>query len=279
MIIDGYVNLPPPAAKGSAPSPDMAAVSRFFGVDAGRNSERTLDDLLAALDEAGIDRAVLSAELPVRRNGMEVPTIPLEDALAAVAATDRLRVMALVPGVRELTATSRLLRDAAADDRIVAGVVCAAMLETSLTDRRLYALYSTMAEVGLPLVANVGIFGPPLASKYQHPLLLEEICADFPDLVVIACHMGHPWERLVVRLMMKFPNLYLMTSAYLPTYFDEAVVRFMGSSRGRDRVFFASDYPMIDPARCIAEARKLPLTDEALAGYLGDNLARVLGWS
>ena len=279
MIIDGYVNLPPPAAEGSKPSPDMEAVSRFFGVDAGRNSERTLDDLLTALDEAGIDRAVVSAELPVRRSGMEVPTIPLELALEAVAATDRLKVMAVVPGVRELTATSRLLRDAAADDRIVAAVICGAMLETSLTDRRLYALYSTLAEAGLPLVANVGIFGPPLASKYQHPLLLEEVCADFPELAVIACHMGHPWERLVVRLMMKFPNLHLMTSAYLPTYIDEAVVRFMGSSRGHDRVIFASDYPMLDPARCLGEARKLPLSDEVLAGYLGGNLSRVLGWT
>jgi uncharacterized protein len=279
VIIDGYVNLPPPAASGAEPSPDMQAVSRFFGVDAGRNQEGTLDDLLAALDSAGVDRAVLSAELPVRRTGMEVPTIPLDLALEAVATTDRLKVMAVVPGVRQLTATSRLLREAAPDDRIVAAVVCGAMLETSLTDRRLYALYSTLAEAGLPLVANVGIFGPPLASKYQHPLLLEEICADFPELVVIACHMGHPWERLVVRLMMKFPNLHLMTSAYLPTYIDEAVVRFMGSSRGLDRVIFASDYPMLDPGRCLAEARKLALSDEALANYLGGNLARVVGWT
>jgi predicted TIM-barrel fold metal-dependent hydrolase len=78
--------------------------------------------------------------------------------------------------------------------------------------------------------------------------------------------------------MMKLPNLYLMTSGYLPKYFDPAVVRFMGSSRGVGRVLFASDHPGIPLPKAIDEARKLGLSQDALDQYLGDALCAVLGW-
>ena len=56
------------------------------------------------------------------------------------------------------------------------------------------------------------------------------MCIDFPDLVVVGAHMGHPWEALLVRLMMKYEHLYLSSSAYLARYIDPAVVAFMDSS-------------------------------------------------
>lgn len=52
----------------------------------------------------------------------------------------------------------------------------------------------------------------------------------------------------------------------------------MSSRRGAGRVFFASDHPLLDAARCLAEARKLGLYDDVLRGYLGDNLAAALSW-
>jgi predicted TIM-barrel fold metal-dependent hydrolase len=90
--------------------------------------------------------------------------------------------------------------------------------------------------------------------------------------------MGHPYGALLVRLMMKLPNLYLMTSGYLAKYFDPAVVRFMGSSRGIGRVLFASDHPGIPMARALEEARTLPISDDALDQFLGTALGDVLGW-
>ena len=78
---------------------------------------------------------------------------------------------------------------------------------------------------------------------------------------------------------MKFPSLFLLTSGYLPKYFDPAVVRFMASSRGVGRILFASDHPGIPLPTAIAEARKLALSEEALDQYLGTALGKVLGWT
>jgi predicted TIM-barrel fold metal-dependent hydrolase len=43
------------------------------------------------------------------------------------------------------------------------------------------------------------------------------------------------------------------------------------STRGKDRVIFASDYPVLSFARTLGEARALDLTDEVRHAWLYDN--------
>jgi hypothetical protein len=108
-------------------------------------------------------------------------------------------------------------------------------------------------------------------------VLLEDVLIDFPDLVVIGAHMGHPYEELLIEYMLKWPNLYLSNSAYLARYMHPALVAFMGSRRGRGRVLFASDHPFLPMDRALAAARALPLDEESLAEFLGSAAARLLG--
>ena len=48
-------------------------------------------------------------------------------------------------------------------------------------------------------------------------------------------------------------------------------------SRGRDKVMWSSYFPIMTVERTLREGRDLPLRPEAMAGYLGDNAARVFG--
>ena len=91
-------------------------------------------------------------------------------------------------------------------------------------------------ELGIPVGINVGVPGPRVRSRVQHPELLEDVMIDFPDLVIIGAHMGHPYEELLMNYMRKWPNLYLSCTAYAPRYFDPALVRFMNTKAFRGRV-------------------------------------------
>jgi predicted TIM-barrel fold metal-dependent hydrolase len=82
----------------------------------------------------------------------------------------------------------------------------------------------------------------------------------------------------MVRLMMKFDHLYLMTSATLARNLDRSIVSIMSSSRGRGRVMYASDFPMLSIDRAYLEAANLSLPSDAAAQFLGGALARVLQW-
>jgi predicted TIM-barrel fold metal-dependent hydrolase len=47
--------------------------------------------------------------------------------------------------------------------------------------------------------------------------------------------------------------------------------------RGRDRVIFGSDAPVLPITRCVGEARALGLPEDVLAAFLGGNAAEFFG--
>ena len=66
-------------------------------------------------------------------------------------------------------------------------------------------------------------------------------------------HGADPWWNEAGRLMIKYRNLYMMTSAYLPKYFPPEFIQFM-NTRGKTKVMFASDHPAIQMDRCLESA-------------------------
>ncbi|MEN3271646.1 MAG: uncharacterized protein V7636_407 [Actinomycetota bacterium] len=261
-----------------APDDDMKAVGDLFrGAGPEAWLSTTPADALDAMDASGVERAVLTVGEGGKASA--VTLLSVEDGIEACRrAPDRFRLTLQIQDVSSPHAAARLVREHGGRDEVVCVGVMPSYVGCDLNDRKLYPVYDACIEHGLPVRINIGIAGPALPSRHQHPELLEDLLLDFPELTVLGCHMGHPYEALVVRLLMKFPNLFLLTSGYLPKYFDPAVVRFMGSSRGIGRVSFASDHPGIPLPKAIAEARKLPLSEEALEQYLGTALGVVLGW-
>lgn len=108
-------------------------------------------------------------------------------------------------------------------------------------------------------------------------MLLEDVLIDFPGMVVIGAHMGHPYEQLLMTYMRKWPALYLSNSAYLARYMDPELVRFMNGSQGRGRVLFASDHPFLPMTKAIEAARALPLDDASMEEFMGGSARRLLG--
>jgi predicted TIM-barrel fold metal-dependent hydrolase len=70
--------------------------------------------------------------------------------------------------------------------------------------------------------------------------------------------------------MLKYKNLRLMTSAWSPKRLPESLLHYM-RTRGKGRILFASDYPVLAFERCLGEARKLDLAPEVLEGWLHGN--------
>ncbi len=108
--------------------------------------------------------------------------------------------------------------------------------------------------------------------------MLRALALALPRLELIACHLGgylllDEAEDTVVGL----PGVYLDTS-WPPGIgsVDPTRVRRVIERHGPERVVFASDWPMADPAADIAALRGLGLSDDDLAGVLGGNLGRLL---
>jgi predicted TIM-barrel fold metal-dependent hydrolase len=138
------------------------------------------------------------------------------------------------------------------------------------TDPVYYPLYTKCCELELPLCMNTGIPGPPLPAEPQHPIHLDRISYRFPELKLCMIHGADPWWDTAIRLMLKYPNLRLMTSAWSPKRLPESLLHYM-RTRGKDRIMFASDYPVLSFARTLGEANALDLPDDVRDAWLYDN--------
>ena len=84
-----------------------------------------------------------------------------------------------------------------------------------------YPLYTKCCELDLPLCMNTGLPGPPIPGEVQNPIHLDRVCVRFPELKLCMIHGADPWWDIAIRLMIKYRNLRLMTSAWSPKYLPE----------------------------------------------------------
>jgi predicted TIM-barrel fold metal-dependent hydrolase len=133
-----------------------------------------------------------------------------------------------------------------------------------------YPLYAKCCELDLPLCMNTGIPGPPIPGEVQNPIHLDRVCVRFPELRLCMIHGADPWWDVAIRLMIKYRNLRLMTSAWSPKRLPQALLHYL-ATRGTDRILFASDYPVLSMQRCLGEAGALDLTPEVRDAWLYGN--------
>jgi predicted TIM-barrel fold metal-dependent hydrolase len=138
------------------------------------------------------------------------------------------------------------------------------------SDAVYYPLYTKCAELGLPLCVNTGLPGPPIPGEVQNPIHLDRVCVRFPELKLCMIHGADPWWDIAIRMLIKYANLRLMTSAWSPKRLPEQLLHYM-RTRGPDKVIFASDWPVLRQHRVIPEARALDLPPEVLDSYLHNN--------
>lgn len=136
-----------------------------------------------------------------------------------------------------------------------------------------FPLYTKACELELPLMMNAGLPGPPIAGEAQNPIYYDRVMVRFPELKLCMIHGADPWWETAIRLMIKYPNLHMMTSAWAPKYLPESLLHYM-RTRGKSKIMFASDAPVLSITRTIGEAKQLDLPPEVLDNYLYGNAQR-----
>lgn len=225
---------------------------------------------LGAMDEAGVGRGLVAAWWGPQGaliDNDEVASFVRQhpDRLVGVASVDLSRPM---DAVREL-------RRCVGDLGFRALRIVPWLWGWPPDDRRYYPLYAECVELGVPFCLQVGHTGPLMSSETGRPIpYLENVALEFPELQIVAGHIGAPWTQEIISLATKFPNLYIDTSAYKATRYPPDFVEFM-RGRGSKKVLFGTNYPMLTPSACLEGVGALGLSEEAEQLFLWGNAARV----
>lgn len=172
---------------------------------------------------------------------------------------------------------------------VEAGKVFGLKLHPSLqefepNDGTAFGLYEVLAANRMPAIFHTGqtgigagmAGGGGVKLRYSNPLLLDDVCADFPDLTVVMAHPAVPWQDEQISIATHKPNAYIDLSGWSPKYFPPQLVRAMNGML-RSKVLFATDNPVIDPERWMADFDQLELKDGVRELVMKDNAARILG--
>ena len=154
----------------------------------------------------------------------------------------------------------------------------------SVDDRRFYPLWETIDSLNVPVMIDVGTTGMGAGMpggmgarvRHAHPLAVDELAADFPNLTIIAAHPGWPWVDEMTAVALHKGNVFWEMSGWAPKYLPESLKR---DIRGRlqDKVMFGSDYPSIPHQRLFREWNELGYGDDILAKLFHANAERLLG--
>ena len=153
-------------------------------------------------------------------------------------------------------------------------------------DERHWPLYERSEELGLVLLFHTGTSGigagqpggQGIRLDYARPIRLDAVAASFPDLKIIAAHFGYPWHAELLAMALHKTNIYIDISGWAPRYIPAEVMRDM-KGRLQDQFVFGSDYPFIQPKRCLDELASLDIPEAALQKVLVGNGKRLLGLS
>jgi predicted TIM-barrel fold metal-dependent hydrolase len=80
----------------------------------------------------------------------------------------------------------------------------------ALNDRRIWPLFEAAEAMGVPLITHTGwsMFPKGKMLAYDHPLLLEDVMIDFPQLKLVIGHVGFAWAEETMHFMAKFEHIY-----------------------------------------------------------------------
>lgn len=246
--------------------PYMQAVKRdYFRGDDSFFRNMDPEELIAEMDRHNVEKALVTYSLED----------PREWILSFAERYPERLFLAVVPDLQRGMEALWDLENLARDYPVALARIAPFQSNIAPNEPIYYPFYAKCIEMDLPVGINTGICGPPLPSECQNPMHLDKVCHHFPELKLIMQHGADPWWDFAIRLMIKYPNLYMMTSAYAPRYFPPSLLHFM-KTRGRKKVMFASDHPVLSIERCVSEAHELDFDEKLLDDFLYNTAERVL---
>jgi hypothetical protein len=148
--------------------------------------------------------------------------------------------------------------------------------QVPIDDRKFYPIYAKCVELGIPIFVCAGVPGPRLPMACQHVERIDTVMYDFPELVFVTRHGCEPWEKLAMKLMLKWPNLYYSTSAFAPKHYPEEIIRY-ANTRGADKILYAGYFPMgLSLERIMNDLPSVPFRDSVWPRFLRENAMKVL---
>jgi predicted TIM-barrel fold metal-dependent hydrolase len=120
-------------------------------------------------------------------------------------------------------------------------------------DRKFDPVYEFAAKHKIPVMIHSGdTYSRTGKVKFSHPLQVDEVAVDHPDVNFVICHIGNPWIRDCMEVVYKNKNVYADISGLVLGNFSDRFEEYMRKQLQEmllfgvepSKVLFGTDWPI-----------------------------------
>jgi uncharacterized protein len=247
--------------------------------------ERRLKALLESMDNNDIDYSIILSSYKVDANRPSASQII--DIMRKYDTKNKLR---LVAGFTIDNHTDEDIKDYRIwlKDGVIKGIKLYCGYEHYYPSNEKYqAIYDMCVEYRLPLMIHTGDTLLDRAKvKFAHPLNIDDIAVDNPELKIVMCHLGNPWIVDCQEILYKNKNVYADISGLIvgdftlpaETHYIPKIREVLGYVGEKHRLLYGSDWPICSMSSYISFVKKLELNQEPFNLLMYKNAKSVFGF-
>ena len=108
-------------------------------------------------------------------------------------------------------------------------------------DRRCQVLYDLAMEYDVPVMIHTGAtYSPKGKLRFAHPLHVDDVAVDNPELRLLICHVGNPWIRDCMEVVYKNKNVVADISGLVLADFTSRFEKYMVGQL-KDMILYAGE--------------------------------------
>jgi predicted TIM-barrel fold metal-dependent hydrolase len=233
--------------------------------------ENRLDALLQSMDSNNVDYSIVISSYRVDANRPSVSQI-IDVANKNENIRNRIGIVA---GFTIDNHTDEDLKQYRTwlKDRLIIGIKLYCGYEHYYPyDERYQKVYDTCMEYGVPVMIHTGdAYSSTAKLRYAHPLNVDDIAVDNPELRIVMCHLGNPWIADCQEILYKNINVYSDISGLVVGDFNlpsatryvsqiNDLLNYVGNPH---RLLYGSDWPISNMDSYLAFVRKLELDEDS----------------
>ena len=237
-------------------------------------------ELIAKMDEIGVDHAVVITSYKV---DLDRPSA--EEVIEALAENPRTTV---VEGLRWRSEqrTDMFSMEERIRDGLVKGIkLYPGYDHYPINDPSLEAVFRVAAKHDVPVMIHTGdTYSKTAKVRMAHPLLVDDVAVDNPDVRFVMCHLGNPWFQDAAEVLYKNDNVYADISGLTLGEFTYDFERYV-AMRLKDMItymgdpgkqlMYGTDWPLVHMKPYVKLLRELDFTDDQLENVAWRTAAKV----
>jgi predicted TIM-barrel fold metal-dependent hydrolase len=243
--------------------------------------DRCLDDLKRTMRRNRVDIALVLTSYKVSPGRPSTRTV--------VEATRDIPYLSIVAGLDYSSFTPEHLIELR--DYVQAGRVRGLKLYPGYqpfypNDAKWAPAYGFAAEHSIPVMIHTGdTYWPGGKLKYAHPLHVDDVAVDYPDVQFVICHIGNPWIRDCMEVVYKNANVHADISGLTLGAFEDRFEAFMRKQLHEmliygvepDAVLFGTDWPISSMESYIEFMEELDIPERDKRKILAENAIELFG--